>query len=319
MKMAHDSIKRSGVSRLLVAFVRKIPHQLNSSVRLRPMICEEECPTKPREEMVQRRFDERRVLRLGRSDHGGFSSVPNTDRVGLFVDEHSSSLPDKDSKVLDGLTRDGPALLDESKDGFRTSEAVLNNFRLMAILFSAVPASALACLSLATARLGALGAWQSGTLYLSYTLSALTFSIHVVKRIGSRNALVLGMSLFCTYVGCFLMATVIPTSAKAFALMGAVVGGVGAGIMWTSQGTYFAEAADEYGKVSNMDRTESNGYLGGIFACVLLAEETTLDLLSTLLVRGFNVEWNVVFSVYFAVAVCILLCHWHDSILDGST
>lgn len=44
------------------------------------------------------------------------------------------------------------------------SDAVLVNFVLMAILFSANHGCVVACLSLATARLGSVGAWQSGIL-----------------------------------------------------------------------------------------------------------------------------------------------------------
>ncbi|KAL7559103.1 hypothetical protein ACA910_017515 [Epithemia clementina (nom. ined.)] len=115
----------------------------------------------------------------------------------------------------------------------RLSVAVYRNFCFMSILFSAVPAAALACLSLATAELGELGMMQSGP-------------------------------------------------------------------------TYVAEAADEYAHSAGIDRTESTGYLSGIFAFVLLIEETTLDLLSTVLVRGFSVPWVVVFFVYFTAAVAAI-------------
>jgi hypothetical protein len=43
------------------------------------------------------------------------------------------------------------------------------NFVRMAILFSANHGCVVACLSLATARLGSVGAWQSGILYVLAT------------------------------------------------------------------------------------------------------------------------------------------------------
>jgi len=193
---------------------------------------------------------------------------------------------------------DGAASLDE----FR-AKAVYRNFCLMSVLFSAVPAAALACLSLATARLGETGAWQSGVLFLSYTLCAVTIAIHIVKQLGSKRALIVGMTLFCVYIGCFFFATLIPNAARSFALTGAAIGGIGAGILWTSQGTYFTEAAEEYASFSGMDLSESTSSLGGTFAFALLIEETTLDLLSTLLVREFKIHWAVVFSIYFLLAI----------------
>ena len=194
------------------------------------------------------------------------------------------------------------ALVDENFSQER-ARAVYRNFCFMSILFSAVPGTALACLSLATARLGNLGAWQSGTLYLSYTLSSVTISTYVVKKLGSRQSLMMGMSMFCVYTGCFFFAALFPGAAKALALVGAMVGGFGAGILWTSQGSYFTEAAEEYSKLSGKDLSETTSYFGGTFAFTLLAEETSLDLFSTLLVHELNVHWGFVFCVYFVVAV----------------
>jgi hypothetical protein len=45
------------------------------------------------------------------------------------------------------------------------SNSILNNFILMSILFSSNHGCVVACLSLATARLGSIGAYQSGLLY----------------------------------------------------------------------------------------------------------------------------------------------------------
>jgi hypothetical protein len=69
------------------------------------------------------------------------------------------------------------------------------NFTFMAILFSANHGCTVACLSLATARLGSLGAWQSGTLYLTYTASAVLGATYVTKKLGGRNAMIGGMTL----------------------------------------------------------------------------------------------------------------------------
>ena len=163
------------------------------------------------------------VLRGGnglfRDDQGGTNIGSDEDNMERFPDEYSD-----DPSSCDGI----------AESSSRSAKEVFNNFCRMSILFSIVPASALACLALASAELGGLGMIQSGTLYLFYTLSAVTFAIHVVKELGSRNALVLGMGLFCVYIGCFMTAIIIPQSDKVFALTGATVGGIGAGILWTS-------------------------------------------------------------------------------------
>ena len=62
----------------------------------------------------------------------------------------------------------------------------------------------IACLALATSRLGvATGAWQSGILYSMYTVSSLLGSTYIVKKLGPKQSVVVGMVLLCAYVGCF--------------------------------------------------------------------------------------------------------------------
>ena len=168
----------------------------------------------------------------------------------LNEDDTIIVLPNNEFNLAQRMSRqsttsmEDDALVDENFSQER-ARAVYRNFCFMSILFSAVPGTALACLSLATARLGNLGAWQSGTLYLSYTLSSVTISTYVVKKLGSRQSLMMGMSMFCVYTGCFFFAALSPGAAKALALVGAMVGGFGAGILWTSHGSYFTEAAEE--------------------------------------------------------------------------
>jgi MFS family permease len=193
--------------------------------------------------------------------------------------------------------------LSDAPRNYTAATACLRNFCLMSVLFSAVPAAALACLSLATARLGSTGAWQSGILYLTYTLSACTGATYVVKRMGSRDAMRLGMTLFCAYIAAFSVATVWPSSLQAAAWTGAALGGAGSGLLWTAQGVYFSQAAEEYSLLSGRDWEASTSSLAGIFAFCLLAEETALDLASTFLIRVFGVPWKFIFVMFALVAV----------------
>jgi hypothetical protein len=77
------------------------------------------------------------------------------------------------------------------------------NFILMAVVFSANHGCTVSCLSLATSRLGgSIGAWQSGTLYITYTISALGATTYTTKMWGGRNAMMGGMALckLCTTI-----------------------------------------------------------------------------------------------------------------------
>ena len=76
-----------------------------------------------------------------------------------------------------------------------SSRSTVRNFIVMAVLFSANHGCTVACLSLATARLGSIGAWQSGILYITYTASAVLGATYVTKVLGGRNAIMTGMTL----------------------------------------------------------------------------------------------------------------------------
>jgi MFS family permease len=236
-------------------------------------------------------------------------SIVAKNAAGRPLDDESkpASKEQKRRQTMQGERASLLRLRDAPRD-FTGASATLRNFITMSALFSAVPAAALACLSLATARLGSVGAWQSGVLYLAYTLSAVMGATYVVKRLGSRNAMILGMTFFCMYVGAFLIATVWPSTLKVAALTGAAIGGIGSGLLWTAQGVYFSQASEEYSLKSGQDWASSTSMMAGIFAFILLAEETALDLLSTFLIRVFGVPWDVIFALYAGIAVVATSC-----------
>jgi MFS family permease len=176
------------------------------------------------------------------------------------------------------------------------------NFIWMSVFFSANHGCVVACLSLATARLGAVGAWQSGILYITYTGSAVLGATYVVKQLGPRNAIMAGMALYCVYVGCFLAATLSPAIETPAALLGAAIGGIGAGFLWTAQGSYFGRAAEDHAAHLQQPVQESNQRMASIFAFIYLAEEVALRSLSTLLLE-WDWAWSAVFGSYTAVAL----------------
>jgi MFS family permease len=182
----------------------------------------------------------------------------------------------------------------------------VRNFTLMSVLFSANHGCVVSCLGLASARLGAIGAWQSGILYIAYTGSALLGATYIVKRSGARNALLLGMALYCVYVACFWVATLFHDDLEAqrvTAYCGAAIGGVGAGFLWTAQGAYFGQTAEDHAGRLQQPLTTSTAALAGIFAFCYLSEEVALRLLSTALLELGVASWGTIFAVYTAVTV----------------
>ena len=272
-------------------------------------------------------------------------------------------------------TSQPPSATFSSSTTSTSTTAIWHNFVRMSILVATLPATALACLALATAEWGeTLGSIQSGVLYATYTVSAMAgATTWLVKQLGPRNALIIGMTLFLAYVACFVGAwtvspdyddntingthalhnnindvnstttssssssATLPTpppittttahdainrhASETWALIGAAVGGIGAGILWTAQGTYLAHAAADYARALKHDEepslhqladsnpqstpssTAATSLLAGWFAFIFLALETSLDSLSTLLTEVFGMPWKIVFGAYTVLAV----------------
>jgi len=163
--------------------------------------------------------------------------------------------------------------------------------------------------------------------YATYSFSGIAGSTYVVKTLGARDALILGMGLYVAYVVAFWIATVLPPYKDAAAAVGAVLGGIGAGFLWTAQGAYFAQAATAHaqalerqqqgyddGLMVAVEDTEqrqrqqhstenSTAKLAGIFAFIYLAFEVGLRALSTILLETTNLQWSTIFAIYAAVTV----------------
>ena len=187
------------------------------------------------------------------------------------------------------------------------AKRTLSNFVAMSALFSANHGCVVSCLALASSRLGTTGAWQSGILMIAYAASSLLGATYAVKTLGARNALILGMGSYCLYVGCFYVATILgdehPDQQASAAYLGAALGGIGAGVLWTGQGTYFGLASQEYSSQLQISVTESNAKLAGYHAFLYLAEELVMRMLSSVLLEFEIASWETIFGIYTVVAV----------------
>jgi MFS family permease len=240
----------------------------------------------------------------------GDSSPSSYQQVDACEDEHAPQHSNSSDRPAD-------------EQGARRT---LLNFVLMSVLFSANHGCVVSCLGLASARLGSTGAWQSGILYMTYTASALLGATYIVKMAGARNSLFLGMLLYCFYVACFWVATLFSddyvTGQRVAAYTGAAIGGIGAGFLWTAQGAYFGQAAEDHAQRLQQPVETSTASLAGIFAFFYLAEEVLLRLLSTLLLEFHIASWDSIFGVYTAITVVSTIAiscihNYHKSGVDA--
>lgn len=195
-------------------------------------------------------------------------------------------------------------MLPEQRSESESSNTALINFAFMAILFSANHGCWVSCLAFSTLYLGSTGAWELSLFHLIYALSALSGATYIVKMIGARNSMIVGMALCAIYVGCFWLSLEWNFIQGYLAVTGAVMGGMGVGLVWTAQGSYFARASEEYAKIDRTrSKEESTSLLAGIFAFIYLVEEVVCKLLSWLLLQTEGSTSNSVMEVYTSVAV----------------
>ena len=181
---------------------------------------------------------------------------------------------------------------------------VLRGFLYMAVCFGLNHGTVVSMLQLASSTLGhELGGYSSGTLYVAYTLAALTAAPGVVQRLGAKWALFSGLAVYCAYVLAFVVAVAVPAVKWPVALVGSVVGGVGGGCLWTAQGAYFAASAELYAHEAGVPRAAAANKLAGAFASIYLGAEVGLKLLMSVLMGTFGLSTTAVFFVFMLVAV----------------
>jgi hypothetical protein len=261
-----------------------------------------------------------------------------------IVDEPNCQLTDKSYRGSHIMPRPSPILA--KSDPFfvaRILSLQARHFVSFCAVFAVVPGCTVATLAVSSAVLGPAGTAQSAFLFASYTLSALLVATPMTQRWGPTSAMTTGVALVCLYVTSFVVASaslgqdpeaeVLEHRSQRFVsgilCAGAVLGGIGAGVLWTAAGVYLARAALALASSDSRfasqhqagtvivgdDSLESNGEsapssmsgranrMAGWFAFVFLFEETLLEGLSTVLVRRFAWRWTAVFGFYASLAV----------------
>lgn len=178
------------------------------------------------------------------------------------------------------------------------------NFIVMCVSFSINHGCVVSCLAYATAELGnSLGGYGSGCLYVLYAFTAFLLSKPVVVMIGPKNGLFLGTLGYCIYIAGFLLAILIPKIKWPIFLIAASIGGIAGGLLWPSQGRYFARNAKLYSENTDIPIEKVNATFAAIFASSYLGFEMLTKVLATVVSLAFpNVAYYLIFSIYTALA-----------------
>ena len=205
--------------------------------------------------------------------------------------------------------------------------AIHRNFLFMTICFAVNHGCVISVLNLSVVLLGTEpGAFQTGSLYVTYAASALLFATPLLDALGSRRALVYASATYCVYVASVPLAMVVraPWGLYVISCVGGAVGGVAAGFLWAAQGAYFSASAQLYAAAVAADGGSvapsasppaaavegATSSLAAWFGAVFLACEVALKLLPLLLsaIPALNGE-VVVGGVYsiLAIAAAVLM------------
>lgn len=108
------------------------------------------------------------------------------------------------------------------------------------------------------------------------------------------------------YIFCFGLAVTFPTLKWEFMIPGAALGGIGAGIIWTAQGMYFASSSMLYAKAHNLQPEHVHASFAAIFAASYLGIETVMKLMATAVYvgqDGSKYTAPLLFLVYSIIAL----------------
>ena len=163
----------------------------------------------------------------------------------------------------------------------------------MTLGFSVNHATVVTVIALATAHLGpVLGAYDLAVFNAVYVLTGLVVQGVVVEKLGLKGSLLAGTMLYCLYVLSFLAATLCEEGTWLqwiIAIGGAVLGGFGAGFLWSAQGAYFTVNAELYAQAAQIPASMATGQFSGTFAFWYLATEVATKILASIVMGS---EWG---------------------------
>lgn len=186
-----------------------------------------------------------------------------------------------------------------------------SNFLGFCGLFSVAHATVDAILAFSTAELGGKLAADSGfLLYIFYTISALFLAKPCLKAFGSKYCVCFGLCGMFAFAGSFFISISVPSIASTLFLVGATVGGLGAGVLWPAQSLYFEENATRYTAASGCADKEKNVVVfAAIFVACYLSLETAFKLAATAvyLADTSGGSWRSIVFGFYAVAALLAI------------
>lgn len=176
---------------------------------------------------------------------------------------------------------------------------------MMCVAFALNHGCVVSCLAYSSDELGdQLTDYGNGTLCVAYAVSALMIAKPIVEMVGPKYGLVFGILGFGLYVLGFSLACLVPSGAWPILILSSVIGGVAGGLLWASQGKYYAANSILYADAVELPVEIINSKFAGIFAGIYLGTEMVLALIASGVYFGYPDNADaIVFSLYSIVSL----------------
>lgn len=166
----------------------------------------------------------------------------------------------------------------EASDESASAQELRRNFRWFAVQFALNHGVVTTPLVMATSNLDRDAGYMGNALLNIFTvLSAFFLAVPVAGRLGLKRTVLLGMSLYTCYTALFAAAAFVGRKALTAQLvlfsLGSASGGSAAGVLWTTQGSYFSRTVDLVARKESADRAKLTSELAATFAALYLAFE----------------------------------------------
>ena len=190
-------------------------------------------------------------------------------------------------KNLQQLQPDSPPVMNSqstTSDDDNAAKSLFHNFILFSLFYSIAHATVDSVLAFSAAELGtSIGSKAGFTLYLVYAFSCLLIAKPVLRLLKPKRSVTVGLWCLLIYVGSFYTAVLCPSVALFIFVLGAAISGIGSGILWTAQSSYYAINSKLYSMCSRFSQAHSINNFAAIFAVFYLSCETGFKLIATLI------------------------------------
>lgn len=243
------------------------------------------------------------VTNVEASEHG---YVPDLNQSSSMAD--AAARASTFSPLTAAIRHPASVLREDPSATIHSQKIYFWNFLKFCVSFSMAHASVNGVLANASTLLGSeLGSYGNFMLYIWYSFSNVFIAKSVLSRLGPKWTVFAGMTGMLAYVGSFLVA-VLTTEDLAWPLflIGASIGGVGAGLLWVGQGMYFSRSANAHVRANPDEESSAYSDFAGFFALCYLGIEMLVQLFA-LFVYVFEVShtsWMaIVFGTYTLCAL----------------